>query len=517
MKRLVIRISSAFIAFLMIFTITACKKTPEVTDSATIIKSSSPGKTSISASKTTAKTTTNSKSQESVNTGSNDVNDNTSDEDISNGVSDGSGQDEFPEPEIFDLGGRIINVITDQPPRFSFLSPVNEVDRKRYEYISKVEQKYNCKFSFAIKNQAPAVFTNECTISLLAGTFNDDIFSVFPQIGMLPMVKQNLILPLDDYLDYNDTEVWGCPIITSQPVIKGKHYMITHAMSGLNFGIWYNKNIFANEGLALPPKLVSLNNWTWDSFLDIAINTTRDFNGDGFIDQWGFVHNGLTDLSSSLIFSNGSEPISENDGIFSFNMGNDVKALRALNFLQNLFYIYKVAPVANGVNLFVQGQAAMLCGQSYLNMGPGGGFGGVYRPEFAIEIFPFGPDNTDKKSQQMINLNGFAAANTMKDPEGAVKAFAEVIAVWDPKQPGYLSMESMLQSRYILSCLNDPEEQKAFVDGSPKTFNFINAIPGVSTAINGAITNIANGIAPGTAIDQIKNIVQTLCADNSIK
>jgi multiple sugar transport system substrate-binding protein len=47
--------------------------------------------------------------------------------------------------------------------------------------------------------------------------------------------------------------------------------------------IAYNKNLFDRAGVPYPGK-----DWTWDEFVADARRLTRDTNGDGVVDQWGF-------------------------------------------------------------------------------------------------------------------------------------------------------------------------------------------------------------------------------------
>jgi multiple sugar transport system substrate-binding protein len=53
---------------------------------------------------------------------------------------------------------------------------------------------------------------------------------------------------------------------------------------GLSYGLFYNKKLFADAGLK-PPK-------TWSEFVDTAKKLTKDTNGDGKPDQWGFAMEG---------------------------------------------------------------------------------------------------------------------------------------------------------------------------------------------------------------------------------
>lgn len=50
---------------------------------------------------------------------------------------------------------------------------------------------------------------------------------------------------------------------------------------GLAYSLYYNTALFAEEGITDPPA-------TWDEFVETAQRLTKDTDGDGDIDQWGF-------------------------------------------------------------------------------------------------------------------------------------------------------------------------------------------------------------------------------------
>jgi len=69
------------------------------------------------------------------------------------------------------------------------------------------------------------------------------------------------------------------------PIGLMKHNGKVHAMPGdyMTMVLFYNTEMFKAAGLdpGKPPK-------TWDEFLEYAKKLTRDTNGDGKVDQWGF-------------------------------------------------------------------------------------------------------------------------------------------------------------------------------------------------------------------------------------
>ncbi len=116
-----------------------------------------------------------------------------------------------------------------------------------------------------------------------------------------------------------------------------------HAMPGdyMTMVLFYNTELFKAAGLDpnKPPK-------TWDEFLDYAKKLTRDTDGDGKVDQWGFGTVGAKDPGFSLRF-----------GPFIWSFGGDYltpdmkksaldspEAKEAFTFFIELYTKYKVVP-----------------------------------------------------------------------------------------------------------------------------------------------------------------------------
>lgn len=73
------------------------------------------------------------------------------------------------------------------------------------------------------------------------------------------------ILAVNEY----DGNIYGLPWI-AQPVV-----------------LYYNRALFDAAGLEYPQE-----GWTWNDFTELAMALTRDTDGDGVTDQWGFTNNG---------------------------------------------------------------------------------------------------------------------------------------------------------------------------------------------------------------------------------
>jgi multiple sugar transport system substrate-binding protein len=128
--------------------------------------------------------------------------------------------------------------------------------------------------------------------------------------------------------------------------------------------LFYNKAMFDAAKVAYPD-----DTWDWAKFVEVAHQLTKDTNGDGKTDQWGF-YTETSDMEnywSSLVWQNGGDIIAP-DGKTTV-LGSD-QAVGGIQFLQDLIYKEKVMPepplFAETGDAFEQGQAAMEANGSWL-------------------------------------------------------------------------------------------------------------------------------------------------------
>jgi multiple sugar transport system substrate-binding protein len=128
--------------------------------------------------------------------------------------------------------------------------------------------------------------------------------------------------------------------------------------------LFYNKAMFDAAKVAYPD-----GTWDWAKFVEVAHQLTKDTNGDGKTDQWGF-YTETSDMEnywSSLVWQNGGDIIAPDRK--TTVLGSD-QAVGGLQFLQDLIYKEKVMPepplFAETGDAFEQGQAAMEANGSWL-------------------------------------------------------------------------------------------------------------------------------------------------------
>lgn len=116
-----------------------------------------------------------------------------------------------------------------------------------------------------------------------------------------------------------------------------------------------NLDLFERENLGDPFDLYYSGQWTWETIEEIGRRATRDTDGDGVIDQWGFA---FLDPATMIFANGGSITRLDEDGKVVFAMGEPatLEALRTLNDWQNVqgisFGDYQMRE-------FITGQTAM--------------------------------------------------------------------------------------------------------------------------------------------------------------
>lgn len=113
------------------------------------------------------------------------------------------------------------------------------------------------------------------------------------------------IMPLDKWIarDLNQKEyVW--PMFEAT-YLYGHYYAVVAGVRAS--AVHYNPDLFDQAGVAHPPAEYPSNNWTWDIFVNTAKKLTRDTNGDGKIDVFGFCGVRSGDWWPTMVWNNGGE------------------------------------------------------------------------------------------------------------------------------------------------------------------------------------------------------------------
>ena len=221
--------------------------------------------------------------------------------------------------------------------------------------LEKLIDQYNSSQNYVKINPVFQGLYNDMRIKLANASRSDNL----PDIAQVAIeyldlfIDQGIIEPITDYIpesDKNDIleQFWNG--VTRNGEIYA--YPFNQSVQVL----YYNKEAFLRAGLDpnKPPK-------TWDQVIEYGKKLTRDFDGDGTIDQWGVLISlegvfGFTPLIRQV----GGEFLNEDRTKALFNSDKGVKVM---NMLLNMAYKYKIMPsnwnLFEGTNAFLSGKIAM--------------------------------------------------------------------------------------------------------------------------------------------------------------
>ena len=176
-------------------------------------------------------------------------------------------------------------------------------------------------------------FQELVALSILADDPVGHIIMLEPQ-WFAALRPQGLFAPLNNHVNFNDRSAisWHGPSI-ELATSGGNQYgfAIGYIIGG---GIYFNQRLFEEAGLdpELPFDLQLSGEWTWDRFLEIAHQLTRDTDNTGVADTWA-----LASFSNDIL----TRAVASNNAAFvSLDaQGNFVNTTNTLEFLEALTFV----------------------------------------------------------------------------------------------------------------------------------------------------------------------------------
>jgi len=234
-------------------------------------------------------------------------------------------------------------------------SPVPAATSPQYSAYTKkikdIESKYNCKIDYKIVANA-VEYKSAFTSAAMSGIKYADIVHlgsgwVYPQ-----HLRNGFLHPLDSYVDVNDVGWDQNPM--KQSVVNGKHYLLFTAnnFNGIS-GVYFNKQVFKKFGVKDPSTYVASNNWTTDTFLELAKKCTGVKDG---VQYYGYTLAKSGIATWGFIF--GGKEIHKSNGKYVYNP--DTKFVNGVQFAHDLVNKHKVSGEG-----WDQGRVAMITGATY--------------------------------------------------------------------------------------------------------------------------------------------------------
>jgi multiple sugar transport system substrate-binding protein len=248
------------------------------------------------------------------------------------------------------------------------------------------------------------------TATLLAGGEKPDLIWVATE-GVDFVVKNDLVRPIDDLIQRDQAELSDYLNDVAQPLldsdkVDGKLYGLPYSWN--NMVIYYNKTRFKEAGLQAPAA-----DWTRDDFLAAAKALTKDTNGDGKPDKYGFAwdNGGLFASVMPWIYANGGALLKDD---LCTPTVNSPEVVDAVKFMHDLIYVDKVAPAPTRegdiFNLFQKGDIAMFGAGRW----PMATFLPAKFEDFDIQVWP-----KNAIQQEVFGVDGFPIFKDSQNPEAA--------------------------------------------------------------------------------------------------
>lgn len=226
-----------------------------------------------------------------------------------------------------DLGGKTVSLLiwynlTDDP---------NIADA-----MAEAEEIFNCKIEVVLYDWAEA--DQVCMSRLLAGESAYDIWFMSHPFGMR-LASQRAVYRMNDVLPpgYYDNHIPELVAKVESLKYHDNIYAFNTIHSALNdmlFILW-NKTLFEREGFPNLYELYEKGEWTWEVASEIAVAATRDTDGDGIVDQFGF---GELYPMAWILANNGTVVRRDESGRYAFSL-HEAPAIAALGQLYDWIHV----------------------------------------------------------------------------------------------------------------------------------------------------------------------------------
>lgn len=284
-----------------------------------------------------------------------------------------------------------------------------EADERTKAVIKAFEEHYDCKVDYQVYGWAD--WQSKIYQMVSAGNPPDQL--IINDAQFFSYVAMGIAQPVDQYFDISDP-IWNksvCDLFSW----SGKHYGVSLQNEDYIMYVYYNKDMFEENGIKTPLEYYNEGKWNWETFREVARKLSRDTNKDGKMDQRGFSA-WYFDL---FTLANGGGEIKLNtDGTITSTMKNEneIKGFQMIQDLQQVDKSYDISE-NNWLDDFKSGKVAMIAERPWQAMAERKMYENC---KFEIEVAPFpkGPDAPDDIAPGMVYSWGIPVG--AKNPLGAI-------------------------------------------------------------------------------------------------
>lgn len=284
-----------------------------------------------------------------------------------------------------------------------------ETSQMQLDNVRRIEEKYNVRIEFV--NLTWEGIMESINTSIMAGSPECDIYEADLQFGV-PAALNGYAMPLEDFVPADDD------IFTDQTVFRyldiagiDETYMFQGAALDLSaYPLGFNMDMLDEAGLENPQDLYDSGEWTWDKFAEYLRVLTKDTDGDGNIDQYGYT-GWWTTMLNYLLMSNGAHIAAGSQEQIS-----SPATIEVLDFMYQIYQVDKTARPWNGDdwavnNDFYDGTVGFWCSAAWVQQGHLSSDVGF---EIGVVPWPIGPSGDVNTNSQIA-----VAGNWYMIPTGA--------------------------------------------------------------------------------------------------
>lgn len=212
-----------------------------------------------------------------------------------------------------------------------------EADIMRFDIIEKIEQTYNVEVQYV--NLTYSGVVESINTSILAGTPDCDIYLCELSFGISAALN-GLAVDLKTVLS-EDADVLSDQVIMNYLDLGDGKACLMKQVKGENvveatYPLAFNKKLLDDANLEDPRDLWERGEWTWDKFIEYCQVLTKDTDGDGVVDQYGFA-GFKEDVVAQLIMSNGASVAAGNTQTL-----DSAAVIEALDFYSKMYNEYNI-------------------------------------------------------------------------------------------------------------------------------------------------------------------------------
>lgn len=296
----------------------------------------------------------------------------------------------------------------------TFMFRGGEDEKKAYETAIKQFEEENDVSVKIIATDADQYATK--LQAAISGGNMPDVFYV-EQSNLMAYVDNGVLLDITDEIENSDfdlSNIWEYGVNSyrydGEKVGSGALYGLPKDVGP--FALGYNKDMFKEAGIDLPDTDTP---YTWDEFVEVSKQLTKDSDGDGNLDQWATGFNVNWSLQA-FVWSNGADWINEAKDTVTVDTPEFAKALQWFADLQN---VHELTPSISDAQTLDTYQRWMNGEIAFFPVGPWdmSTYAGL---DFEYDLMPW-PAGSTGESATYIGSLGIGVASKTKHPEEAVK------------------------------------------------------------------------------------------------